>query len=55
MCCVLLKITMSCMCGTMCLKLIYGCVELIICVTSCICDQCITYLIVGQLLMVLNR
>jgi hypothetical protein len=52
--CVQLETTMLCMCRTMCLKPIYGYVELIICATSCICDQCITYLYVGQLLVVLN-
>jgi hypothetical protein len=51
MCCVLLETNISCMCGTMCLKPIYVCVELIIYATSCICYQCITYLIVGQLLV----
>jgi hypothetical protein len=45
--------TMLCMCRAMCFKQIYGLVELIICATSCICDKCITYLFVGQLLMVL--
>jgi hypothetical protein len=53
MCCVLLETTMLCMSRTMCFKQIYGCVELIICATSCICDQCITYLFVFQLLMLL--
>jgi hypothetical protein len=36
------------------LKPIYGCVQLSIYATWCICDQCITYLFVGQLLMVLH-
>jgi hypothetical protein len=38
MCCVLLETTMLCMSRTICLKPIDGCVELIICATSCICD-----------------
>jgi hypothetical protein len=38
MCYVLLQITMLCMWKTMCFKPIDGCVEPIICDTSCICD-----------------
>jgi hypothetical protein len=51
---VLLKTTMLCMCRIMCLQPINGCVEPIICATLCICDQCMTYLFGGQLLVVLN-
>jgi hypothetical protein len=54
MCCVLLETTMLCMYRTMSLKPNYVCVHLIICATSCICDQCITYLFVDQILMVLH-
>jgi hypothetical protein len=39
MCFVLLETIMMCMCRTMCLKQINGCVVPIICATSCICDQ----------------
>jgi hypothetical protein len=51
---VLLKVTMLYMCWTMCLKPIYVCIQLIIYATWCICDQCITYLFVGPLLMILH-
>jgi hypothetical protein len=54
MCYVLLEITMLCMCVIMCLKLINGCVEPIICANSCIHDQCMSYLFRGQLLVLLN-
>jgi hypothetical protein len=49
-----LEITMLCMCKTMCLKPIYECGQLSICATWCICEQCVTYLFVAQLLMVLH-
>jgi hypothetical protein len=47
MCYVLLQITMLCMWKTMCLKSINGCVEPIICGTSCICFG-------AQILVLLN-
>jgi hypothetical protein len=54
MCCVLLETTILCTCRTMGLKPIYRCVEPIIYVILCICDQCMTHLFGGQLLVVFN-
>jgi hypothetical protein len=51
---VLLKTTMLCMCRTICLKPINRCVEPNIYATSCICDQCMSYLFGGQLFVLLN-
>jgi hypothetical protein len=53
MCFVLLETTMI-MCRTICLKQINGCVEPIISATSCMCDQCMSDLFGGLLLVVPN-
>jgi hypothetical protein len=54
MCFMLLEITMMCMCRTICLKQINKCVESINCANSCMCDQCMSDLFYGQLLVVPN-
>jgi hypothetical protein len=54
MCFVLLQTTTVCMCRTICLKQINGCIEPIICATSCMCDQCMSDLFGGLLLVVPN-
>jgi hypothetical protein len=54
MCYVLLETTMLCMCRTIYLKPVNECVEPIIYTTSCIYDQCMSYLFGAQLLVLLN-
>jgi hypothetical protein len=54
MCFVLSETTMMCMCRTICLKQINGCVEPIIYVTSYMCGQYMSDLFGGQLLVVPN-
>jgi hypothetical protein len=54
MCYVLLQTTMLCMWTIMCLEPINGCVEPIICDTSCKCDQCMSFFFGAQILVLLN-
>jgi hypothetical protein len=46
MCYVLLETILLRMWTTICLEPINGCVEPIICDTSCICDQCMSFFLV---------
>jgi hypothetical protein len=53
MCFMLLETTMMCMCITICFKQINGCVEPIICPTSCICELMDEVLVSWPLLLLL--
>jgi hypothetical protein len=55
MCFVLLKTTMMCMCRIICLKQINGCVESIICATSCICDNVCVIFFVAIVVVVISN
>jgi hypothetical protein len=46
MCYVLLETTILCMLTAICLKPINGYVEPITCDTSCICDQCMSFVFI---------